>query len=453
VTSEYNSKKNVIGDSFFNDCPLPAVIYDTETLKVIAVNDAAIECYGYSKEELMELHIGDLLIQDDNENIKEKVKKVVKKRYYDAGRKRHLRKNGDVFYCHSYSNPTVFNGRAARIVVFANIDGYVKSEKENKELAEEALKEKSNETINILESITDAFFAADKNWNLTYVNRAAEKMYKVKRESILYKNVWDVFPQTVNTEFYHGFYKAVRERIIVRVEGNSPASGRWVLATAYPTRKGIVVYFKDNSEQRKLQENINNNMHNMRSLINNTSDRVWSVDKNFTIISANQAFIDNAIRVIGHTVNPRDPALPKELGEQHIKDRKEQYTRALQGEAFTAVDERVIEGVMTYRETKFSPIKDENDNIIGVSCFSRDITERKRHLMKIEVQNEKLKEIAWIQSHKVRGPLATIMGLSNLFNTIDTTDPSNKKIIRGIAEEAQRLDDIIREVVKKTYDI
>jgi len=93
------------------------------------------------------------------------------------------------------------------------------------------------------------------------------------------------------------------------------------------------------------------------------------------------------------------------------------------------------------------------ETLLGQVVFSRDITERERHLMTIEAQNEKLKEIAWIQSHKVRGPLATILGLSNIFNTQDAADPNNAKIIKGIKEEAENLDIIIREVVKKTYDI
>src|SRR6185437_7439605 len=102
-----------------------------------------------------------------------------------------------------------------------------------------------------------------------------------------------------------------------------------------------------------------------------------------------------------------------------------------------------------YEEISFNPIRDNANDVIGISCFSRDISEQKKHLLKIEAQNEKLKEIAWIQSHKVRGPVASILGLANLFND-NPTDPINKQILDGIKTAVHNLDKIIREVVDKT---
>ncbi len=320
-------------------------------------------------------------------------------------------------------------------------------------MTEDALLEKALEVENILESITDAFLAADANWNLVYVNRAAEKMYNVKREDILHKNVWSVFPKTMNTKFYESFQRVLKEQVSLSVEGISPTSGRWVSVSAYPSKNGIVAYFKDISEQKMLMEHISNNNHNLNSLIDNTSDLVWSVDRNLKYISINQAFKESAYRLYNIVIKPRGTALPKEMGEEVIEERKAQYHRAFAGENFMVLDKRKSGDILIYRETKFNPITDSNGDIIGASCFSRDITERERHLMTIEAQNEKLKEIAWIQSHKVRGPLATILGLSNIFNTQDAADPNNAKIIKGIKEEAENLDIIIREVVKKTYDI
>jgi len=445
------NKSELSGNQFFDDCPSPMLIYEVETLRILAINKAAIYWYGYSEAEFLKLTIKELWYPDDSENMREVVDKISNEKYYDGGRWRHVRKDGTIFHVHTYSNTTHFNGKHCRMILITDVDKNVKTEGKNRELLE-AMNEKAEEVENILESITDAFFATDENWNLIYVNRAAEKMYNVKREDILHKKALEVFPKTPNTKFYDEFYRAVKEQTSVMVEGLSPATGRWILASAYPTKKGIAVYIKDISEQKKLQEHISNNIQNLNSLINNTTDLIWSVDRDFKIISANQAFMDTVYRMNGIRIGPRDYALPKELGAEIIKERQEQYNRALAGETFMAIDERTIEDELVYRETNFNPIIDDKGNVIGVSCFSRNVTERRRQLMKIQEQNEKLKEIAWIQSHKVRGPLATILGLSNIFND-DINDPSNEKIIKGIKEEAQKLDEIIKEVVRKTYDI
>ena len=65
-------------------------------------------------------------------------------------------------------------------------------------------------------------------------------------------------------------------------------------------------------------------------------------------------------------------------------------------------------------------------------------------------QNEQLREIAWIQSHKVRSPVATILGLIPLLKYNDKTDNENKLILEGIKTASINLDTIIREIDEKT---
>lgn len=85
---------------------------------------------------------------------------------------------------------------------------------------------------------------------------------------------------------------------------------------------------------------------------------------------------------------------------------------------------------------------------IGLYGTAHDITEHMTNMTRLKAQNEQLREIAWIQSHKVRGPLATILGLAELFNTgyaINTDE-----IIQGILTTSQKLDTVIHEIVDKT---
>jgi len=67
---------------------------------------------------------------------------------------------------------------------------------------------------------------------------------------------------------------------------------------------------------------------------------------------------------------------------------------------------------------------------------------------KIKLQNEKLKEYAFSNSHKVRAPLARLMGLINLWKRESVTGKEREFIIDNISYSAQELDGIIREIAQ-----
>lgn len=75
--------------------------------------------------------------------------------------------------------------------------------------------------------------------------------------------------------------------------------------------------------------------------------------------------------------------------------------------------------------------------------------EKQRHLAHIEAQDTVLSDIAHIQSHRVRGPVATILGLIQIFNRDNPADPVNKEVIEGLAVITERLDDVVKEVIIK----
>jgi len=81
----------------------------------------------------------------------------------------------------------------------------------------------------------------------------------------------------------------------------------------------------------------------------------------------------------------------------------------------------------------------------------KDITERYKHIKAIENQNEKLKKIAWTQSHLVRAPLARIMALVEVLEDESSSIDQNKKTIGYIQGSAAELDTVIRDIVNSTY--
>ncbi|MEJ7779294.1 MAG: PAS domain S-box protein [Daejeonella sp.] len=110
------------------------------------------------------------------------------------------------------------------------------------------------EKYNILESIDDAFFAIDKNWNITYWNNKAEKLLGRSINDVISKNLWEIYPDAIGTPFYTYFYKAFQENIAQHFEYHYEALGKWFEVSCYPSANGISGYLRDVTD-RKISEN------------------------------------------------------------------------------------------------------------------------------------------------------------------------------------------------------
>lgn len=90
----------------------------------------------------------------------------------------------------------------------------------------------------------------------------------------------------------------------------------------------------------------------------------------------------------------------------------------------------------------------------AVLVLVNDITERLRYVETIEKQNQTFREIAWIQSHVVRAPLARLLGLVNLLESeIPDQFGETAILVNYIKDSAIELDEIVREISKKSENI
>ena len=96
----------------------------------------------------------------------------------------------------------------------------------------------------------------------------------------------------------------------------------------------------------------------------------------------------------------------------------------------------------------FEPGYNPEGEIIGVSYNAIDITERKRHEKQIIAQNAALREIARIQSHEMRRPVASILGLMEVFKMNQYKATKNELIM--LEKAAKELDSKIRTIVNFT---
>ncbi len=98
-------------------------------------------------------------------------------------------------------------------------------------------------------------------------------------------------------------------------------------------------------------------------------------------------------------------------------------------------------------------LRDKNNVAVRVVGAVLDVTNSRRLLRKVQKQNRVLKEIAWEQSHVVRAPLARIKGLLHLLEQENNEELGMEEIMLHIRNSAEELDDIVRNIVKKTEEI
>jgi PAS domain S-box-containing protein len=131
-----------------------------------------------------------------------------------------------------------------------------RDEAARREALEHAEQQALAERATLLESITDAFYALDREFHFTYLNQRALDHFGATREALLGKVPWDVFPITRGTIFQQEYERAVRERCSVAFEAVSLLSSRWVEVRAYPTPQGLAVNFRDITDRKQAEEQL-----------------------------------------------------------------------------------------------------------------------------------------------------------------------------------------------------
>ena len=109
----------------------------------------------------------------------------------------------------------------------------------------------------ILESITDAFYAVDDEWQFTYLNERAEALLQRPREELLGNNVWDEFPEAKELAFYDEYHRAMQTGEAAEFEAYFPPLRTWFEVKAYPMETGgLSVYFNDVTERKDREERL-----------------------------------------------------------------------------------------------------------------------------------------------------------------------------------------------------
>ncbi|TAH17335.1 MAG: GAF domain-containing protein [Cytophagales bacterium] len=204
----------------------------------------------------------------------------------------------------------------------------------------------------------------------------------------------------------------------------------------------------------KLNHELQNAQRKIKSIFDSTKDVHFLVDRTCKVLFFNKAAVQNGQEYHQEQLKEGDSLLSY-IGddEQAQAKLKQQVQRAFDGEIFE-VEEKVVysPSLSVWFKTEFYPVE-ENKEIIGVAINITNIDKLKKSQERINTHNELLKKIAFIQSHEVRRPVATILGLINLFDKEDLTADFNGVIIEKLELATKELDEVIHRIVKATYQI
>lgn len=151
---------------------------------------------------------------------------------------------------------------------------------------------------------------------------------------------------------------------------------------------GILMSLSDISARIEEEKQREFDRKNLYSLINNTSDLIWSVDRDMKLITGNRPFRQLVSHLAGKPIASGESVMLEDFGEETLAKHRAYYERAFAGEMFSVVDV-MGDPMKIWAEISFYPIS-QDGKVIGTACYLRDITSMKQSQEQLETSNAEL---------------------------------------------------------------
>ncbi len=383
----------------FEANPHPMWVYDLDTLRFLAVNDAAVSHYGYTAEEFNAMTIEEIRPPEDVPRLRANVG-VVTEGIDEAGVWRHVKKDGRVIDVEITSHTLMFDGRKAELVLAQDIT-------ERRE-AEEALRAERDLRERILDTSPVGIAFIDKNGQITFANRRAEETLGLSKDEItqLQYNAprWRItdfdgrdfpddrlpFRQVMSTrrpvnDIQHAIQWPDGKRVLLSINA-SP------LFDASGELRGMVAGLDDITERKRAEEALRKNEQILRLFVEHAPAAIAMFDREMRYIAASRRYM-----------------LDYRLGDQKLSGRSHYDVFPEMPDRWRDVHQRCLAGAVEKSEEDPFPRADgqtdwvrwdirpwyeSGDTIGGIVLFSEVITERKRAEEEIKTTREQLRALS-----------------------------------------------------------
>jgi len=273
----------------------------------------------------------------------------------------------------------------------------------------------------IVESISDAFFAVSHEWRFLYVNRQAEQLLARDPGDLLGKSLWQEYPGLHQTEFERAYYRVAAEKAALSVTAYYPDHERWYETHVYPAAYGISIYFRDvtmrkhaEAELARLADDSERLRLVYETALSNTADfnYIFDLDGRFTYV--NRALLalwqKDLNEAVGKNFFDLDypPDLAARLQAQIAQVIQSQMPLRDETPYTSAVGTRAYEYI-------FVPVTGPDGCVVAVAGSTRDITERKHaeealrdSARQLTEADRRKDEFLATLAHELRNPLAPL---------------------------------------------
>jgi PAS domain S-box-containing protein len=246
--------------------------------------------------------------------------------------------------------------------------------------AEVELQSVSERMRGLLENIDEGFLVLDSEWRFVYLNAMAERINGHRREEVLGKNHWDVFPETVGTRVHRELHRVAAEKVKVEFENYYEPWDRWYNIKAYPTAEGgVSFHFRDITEAKRAEDRLRESEERFRQFAEHSRKLFWMTDP----VAGRVLYVNHGYRDIWGRTDESLYADPQSFLEGVHPDDRPRLAEAMQqqlaGEA-TTQEYRVVrpDGSLRWVVDRAFPIRDEAGRVYRVAGIAEDITARKR---------------------------------------------------------------------------
>lgn len=437
---------------FYNN-PVPMWTYDVETLRFEMVNDAAIAHYGYSRNEFLNMTILDIRPEEDKQRVKEFNLAVQVNDLTNAGEWNHVKKNGEIIQVTITSHRLNFNGRKLKLIVAYDVTEKVKAMKEL---------EKSEQVFrSLVESFPNGMITLlDGSFNILYTNGLEYKKIGLNPdECIGRKFLWQDYYNTEQKRVLSQLKKCLNGETvsfeISRFENKYSS-----IAAPIFSKKGIEEKIIVITQDITTKYNTELHLKLLESAIVNSSNGVMICNipqkkGKLEIIFANAAQQE----ITGYTINELVGNSPdifqgKDTDSNTLKHIKNAIS-AKQNITTELINYKK-DGTSYWVNLSIVPVFNSKRKCTHFISLSIDITDRKlaEEAMQeanraLTEKNNQLYEIAMINSHIIRKPVANILGAISLIDKSLINNMEIRELIEKIDLSTLEMDKVIHDIARK----
>jgi len=437
----------------FHLSPLPLLVYDLETLQILDVNKAAIEHYGYSSEEFLSFTLRDIRPPQDVSILDDLISKHVKAGHVQSSFTRHVKKSGKIILVNTKGNSITYKGRNARIVVAIDNSERIK--------AEESLKQSERRFRTMIQEGSDLIVILDQTGKISYISPNILRLFNLDPRDMILTSPFDYIHEDDHDAIKSQLLSIRKDETVkvspyrVRLKGGEI---RWLETIITnkshdPAIAGIIANSRDVTARMKVMLKNKELLDRYNAVAKATSDAIW--DSN--IITCRIIWNYSLTKIFGYEstqtsiewwsehVHPDDVVRVTRLIESRLNSGETRW--------MTEYRFRCADGTYkTVFDRGFVIFSDEGTPIRMIGCM-QDITERVAYVRAIENHNKQLREIAWMQSHLVRAPLARILGITQVLTEGDNSQDRIDEMLSYLSISAAELDDIIKDIIDKSRNL